>query len=136
MVDISARAQVSRATVYNHFLDKEEMLLILIASEIDRLSELAKNTPTAQGGLYQVSRAISEDPALRRMVETDPSDIAKFVTISDHPLWDLAKQRVIENFGAKYSSLILHWFISQIASPLSQDESMEQSTALGLLLQH
>jgi AcrR family transcriptional regulator len=134
MVDISAHAEVSRATVYNHFLDKEEMLLTLIESEINRLAQLAKSTPSKEGGLFQISRAISEDPALRRMVETDPEDIAKFVRITNHPLWDLAKQRVIENFGAKHSSLILHWLISQIASPLSQSESLEQAQSIAQLL--
>ena len=32
MVDIAARAQVSRATVYNHFADKEEMMFSLLES--------------------------------------------------------------------------------------------------------
>ena len=134
MVDISNHAQVSRATVYNHFLDKEEMLLSLIESEINRLATICKSTPTKEGALYQISRAISEDVALRKMVQTDPSDIAKFVTVTNHPLWDLVKQRLIENFGAKHSSLVLHWLIGQIASPLTQSESLEQAQALATLL--
>ena len=46
MVDIAARAEVSRATVYNHFSDKEEMMLTLLESEIQRLFEIAKNAPS------------------------------------------------------------------------------------------
>ena len=44
MIDIAARAEVSRATVYNHFADKEEMMLTLLESEIQRLAALAQKS--------------------------------------------------------------------------------------------
>lgn len=129
MNDIAARAEVSRATVYNHFSDKEEMMLTLVESEIVRLFELARTAPTKRDALYALSMEISQDAALAMMVKTDPLDIAKFVTVGSHPLWALAKQSLDSLFGES-SELVLRWLIGQIASPLSHDESARQADML------
>jgi len=134
MVDISARAQVSRATVYNHFADKEEMMLSLLESEINRLAALAKKQPSPKDALFALSRDISTDPALRKMVETDPEDIAHFVTKTDHPLWKLADQLSAKVFGEQNGDLVLHWLISQIGAPLSEPQSRHQSDQLARTL--
>lgn len=133
MNDIAARAEVSRATVYNHFSDKEEMMLSLLESEIRRLFELAKLAPTKRDALYILSIEISKDPALRKMVETDPLDIARFVTVRDHPLWTLVKDSLISLFGES-AGTIFHWLIGQIASPLSPAGSAKQADQLARAL--
>jgi AcrR family transcriptional regulator len=129
MNDIAARAEVSRATVYNHFSDKEEMMLTLVESEIVRLFELAKVAPTKRDALYLLSTQISQDPALAMMVKTDPLDIAKFVSVGEHPLWELVKQSLAALFG-EYSELVLRWLIGQIASPLTPAESAREADQL------
>ncbi len=126
MNDIAARAEVSRATVYNHFSDKEEMMLSLLESEILRLYDIAKKAPTKRDALYALSFEISKDPALRKMVETDPLDIAKFVTATQHPLWILIKSSLDSLFGES-SGVVLQWLISQVASPLTPAESSKQA---------
>ena len=126
MNDIAARAEVSRATVYNHFSDKEEMMLSLLESEILRLYDMAKKAPTKRDALYALSFGISKDPALRKMVETDPLDIAKFVTATQHPLWILIKSSLDSLFGES-SGVVLQWLISQVASPLTPAESSKQA---------
>ena len=127
MVDIAARAQVSRATVYNHFADKEEMMFSLLESEILRLVALAKNSPSPKDALLTLSREISGDAALRKMTETDPEDIAAFVRIGSHPLWTLIQDSLAKIFGAANASLVLRWLIGQVASPLSAGESAQQA---------
>ena len=127
MLDIAEAAQVSRATVYNHFSDKEEMLLTLVESEILRLASVATKASTKADALYDLSREIANDPALRRMVETDPLDIAKFVTLSTHPLWTLVKDSLTRAFGSENVGLVLHWLMGQVASPLSDADSRMQA---------
>ena len=127
MVDIAARAQVSRATVYNHFADKEEMMFSLLESEILRLVDLAKKSPSPKDALLTLSREISGDKALRKMTKTDPEHIAAFVTIGAHPIWALVQDSLAAIFGAVNSSLVLHWLLGQVASPLSAGESAQQS---------
>ncbi len=133
MNDIAARAEVSRATVYNHFSDKEEMMLSLLESEILRLIDLAQRAPSKRDALYLLSVEISKDPALRKMVETDPLDIAKFVRVCEHPLWTLINTALITTFGDS-SGVVLHWLIGQIASPLAPAESSKQADQLARAL--
>jgi len=133
MNDIAARAEVSRATVYNHFSDKEEMMLSLVESEIMRLFELARKAPTKRDALYILSTEISADPALRKMVQTDPLDIAKFVTVSEHPLWKLIQDSLATLFGES-SGTVLRWLIGQVASPLTLTESAQQADRIARAL--
>lgn len=134
MIDIAARAQVSRATVYNHFADKEEMMLTLLESEIDRLAELARSAADPAEALRLLSIDISEDPALRKMVTSDPLDIARFVTVTDHPLWSKALAHLSDIFGAQNSALIIRWLIGQIGAPLTAAESASQALQLASAL--
>lgn len=133
MQDIADRAEVSRATVYNHFSDKEEMMYSLLESEIHRLIALAKSAPSRGAALHLLSAEISRDPALRKMVITDPLDIARFVTIAESPLWLLIKSSLADLFGDS-SGLILHWLIGQVASPLSAGDSAAQAEQLARTL--
>ena len=134
MIEIAARAQVSRATVYNHFADKEEMMLTLLESEIDRLAELARSASDPAEALRLVSVDISADPALRKMVTSDPLDIARFVTVTDHPLWARAFDQVADIFGEKNSGLVIRWLIGQIGAPLTAEESAAQALQLASAL--
>ena len=133
MNDIAARAEVSRATVYNHFSDKEEMMLSLVESEILRLFEIGKKAPTKRDALYALSIEISRDPALRKMVETDPLDIAKFVRVTEHPLWQLINSSLTTLFGES-AGTVLRWLIGQIASPLTPAESAKQADQIARAL--
>jgi AcrR family transcriptional regulator len=132
IADIALRAQVSKATIYNQFADKAEMIEQLVESEVARLITLALSANSRQEGLYLLSTSISQDEALRRLVETDPNDIAKLVTISTHPTWVLAHQGVAKVFGADTAicGLILRWLIGQIGSPITKEESLAQSKRL------
>ena len=134
MLDIAARAQVSRATVYNHFADKEEMIATLLESEVVRLIDLGKAAATPQAALFAISRAISTDEALAKMVVTDSADVLKFVTVGDHPLWKVIGVGITEIFGARNGSLVLRWFLGQVASPLTESESRSQAEQLSKAL--
>jgi AcrR family transcriptional regulator len=126
MIDIASRAAVSRATVYNHFTDKSEMYRQLLESEIIRLGELARSAANPAEALYQLSCAISSDPALGKMISTDPVDIAHLVRVTSDPLWNLARETLRNIFGQN-SEIILRWLLGQIASPLSERESRSQA---------
>lgn len=136
MAQISLRAQVSRATIYNQFADKAEMMECLVESEIIRLTDLALTAGSRQEALYLLSQQISQDEALRRLVETDPLDIAKLVTITSHPTWVLAHQGIAKIFGQDFAAcgVILRWLIGQIPSPITEEESLLQSKRLAATL--
>jgi len=132
IADIALRSEVSKATIYNQFADKAEMMECLVESEVIRLTQVALATSSRQEALYALSTAISQDEALRKLTQSDPSDIAKLVTISNHPTWVLAHQGIAKIFGADSAAcgVILRWLIGQIASPITQEESLAQSKRL------
>ena len=132
IADIALRSQVSKATIYNQFADKAEMMECLVESEVIRLTQVALAASSRQEALYALSTAISQDEALRKLTQSDPSDIAKLVTISNHPTWVLAHQGIAKIFGADSAAcgVILRWLIGQIASPITQEESLAQSKRL------
>ena len=136
MMDIADRAEVSRATIYNHFVDKEEMMMTLLSSEVERLIEGAKAAPTPIDALTYLSQEISSDAALAKMVETDHDDIIALITITDNPLWIQIHREIASIFGAGESAtgLILRWLLAQVTSPLPFDQSRIQATAIASLL--
>ena len=136
IADIAVSAQVAKATIYNQFADKAEMMESLVESEVIRLTELALAASSRQEGLALLSNAISQDLALRKLVESDPSDIARLVTITNHPTWVLVHQGIAKVFGADSAAcgVILRWLIGQIASPITQEESVAQARRLAATL--
>ena len=136
IADIAVSAQVAKATIYNQFADKAEMMESLVESEVIRLTELALAASSRQEGLALLSNAISQDLALRKLVESDPSDIAKLVTITNHPTWVLVHQGIAKVFDADSAAcgVILRWLIGQIASPITEEESVAQARRLAATL--
>jgi AcrR family transcriptional regulator len=136
IADIAVSAQVAKATIYNQFADKAEMMESLVESEVIRLTELALAASSRQEGLALLSNAISQDLALRKLVESDPSDIARLVTITSHPTWVLVHQGIAKVFGADSAAcgVILRWLIGQIASPITEEESVAQARRLAATL--
>jgi AcrR family transcriptional regulator len=136
IADIAVSAQVAKATIYNQFADKAEMMESLVESEVVRLTELALAASSRQEGLALLSNAISQDLALRKLVESDPSDIARLVTITNHPTWVLVHQGIAKVFGADSAAcgVILRWLIGQIASPITEEESVAQARRLAASL--
>jgi len=132
IADIALRSEVSKATIYNQFADKAEMMECLVESEVIRLTQVALAASSRQEALFALSTAISQDEALRKLTQSDPSDIAKLVTISNHPTWVLAHHGIAKIFGADSAAcgVILRWLIGQIASPITQEESLAQSKRL------
>jgi AcrR family transcriptional regulator len=136
IADIAVSAQVAKATIYNQFADKAEMMESLVESEVIRLTELALAASSRQEALALLSNAISQDLALRKLVQSDPSDIARLVTITNHPTWVLVHQGIAKVFGADSAAcgVILRWLIGQIASPITEEESVAQARRLAATL--
>ena len=51
MIEIADASEVSRATLYNHYRDKNAVLHALIAAEVERLVELASRAGTPADAL-------------------------------------------------------------------------------------
>ena len=71
MIEIADRAQVSRASLYNHFRDKHEVFVALVETELERVATLAMIAQSRGEALYLISREISNHPGLKTALQTD-----------------------------------------------------------------
>ena len=136
MIDIADRAKVSRASLYNHFRDKEEVFLGLVETEIERISTLAMVAPSRADALYMISREISGHEGLRKAMESDGEIVAHALTIRDSQIWvdiyaELAKIFATDVVGV---GLILRWLMGQVTAPLSDEHSRQQADRLASIL--
>jgi AcrR family transcriptional regulator len=131
MIEIADRAQVSRASLYNHFRDKGEVFVALVETELERISTLSRSE-----ALYLISREISEHHGLQKALKTDGDIMANVLSASDHKIWveiysQLAKIFATDVVGV---GLILRWLMGQVTAPLSQEHSRQQADRLAAIL--
>ena len=136
MIEIADRAQVSRASLYNHFRDKGEVFVALVETELERISTLALVAQSRSEALYLISREISEHQGLQKALKTDGDIMANALSASDHKIWveiysQLAKIFATDVVGV---GLVLRWLMGQVTAPLSQEHSRQQADRLAAIL--
>ena len=136
MIELASEAEVSRATLYNHFRDKSEVFMAFVETEIERIATLALIAQSRADALYMISREISGHPGLRRALETDGELIASALSIRDSQIWvdiysELAKIFATDVIGV---GMIVRWLLGQVTSPLSDEHSRQQADRLATTL--
>lgn len=136
MIEIADRAQVSRASLYNHFRDKGEVFLALVETEIERIATLAMVAQSRAEALYMISREISSHDGLRTAIASDGEIMAHVLTARDHKIWvdiyaELSKIFATDVVGV---GLVLRWLMGQITAPLSEEHSRQQADRLAAIL--
>ena len=61
MIEIADESEVSRATLYNHYRDKNAVISALIAAEVEHMVALANKARTPADALEALSLYISAD---------------------------------------------------------------------------
>jgi len=131
MIEIADHSEVSRATLYNHYRDKDAVLSALVASEVQRLAELATTAGTPADALESLSISISTDPALAamRIYDADVLVAAMTNTASEHYV---TIAQII--FGATESKpgtgIAMRWLLGQVMQPITAEQSREQAAHL------
>jgi AcrR family transcriptional regulator len=118
MIEIADTSQVSRATLYNHYRDKESVLSALCDSEIRRLVSIAQIAPNPTDALEVLSIQISSDSALAKMRMSDP-------------LWMQFNDALAMILGSQVlADLATRWLIGQAIQPLTPEDSRLQAEFL------
>jgi AcrR family transcriptional regulator len=131
MIEIADISQISRATLYNHYRDKDSVVRALCESETERFVVLARESETAIDALEKLSIQVSQDLALANMRKTDPESLTLFLGAQEDRLWkavSAAISLVVPNPVA--AELTLRWLIGQALYPLNPTQSRQQAEAI------
>ena len=131
MIEIADRAEISRATLYNHFRDKGSVYRTLLEYEVERVFGMIDAHILPEEALSEMSQQISADPALETMRRTDPAVLLHMLTRIEDPLWQKVNQKlkrfVISESGSDIARL---WLVGQVLQPLTDEQSREQARAI------
>ncbi len=131
MIEIADISEVSRATLYNHYRDKNAVLIALIGAEVERLVELANRAGTPADALEKLSHEISTDPALAAMRKFDQEMLVAILSHSENPLYiTLAKCIYQATKSEAGTGLAMRWLLGQVMQPISAKQSREQAELL------
>ena len=132
MIEIADQARVSRASLYNHFRDKNDVFLAVIDFEIERISILASRGNELSEKLYIFSKEISANQALGKSLALDPALLTKAISAREHELWAKIYQTLTFHISSDVAgvALVLRWLVGQIFLPLSLEHSKEQAARL------
>ena len=131
MIEIADTSQISRATLYNHYRDKESVLAALCDSEIRRLVSIAQSAPNPTDALELLSIQISSDGALANMRICDPAPLTQVMAATAHPLWMQFNNALAMILGSQIlADLATRWLIGQVIQPLTPEDSRLQAEFL------
>ena len=131
MIEIADTAEVSRATLYNHFRNKESVLRGLLEYEVTRILELADNETSPAQALARISIEISSDRALATLRVTDPAVLTQLLSTGPDPLWEEIHASLSRrHLSPQQVELTLRWLIGQVFAPLTPEQSAQQGLAI------
>ncbi len=131
MIEIADTSQVSRATLYNHYRDKESVLAALCDSEIRRLVSVAQSASNPTDALELLSIQVSSDNALAHMRVSDPAQLALALSATSNPLWVQFNDALALILGSQIlADLAVRWLIGQGLQPLTVEDSRLQAEFL------
>jgi AcrR family transcriptional regulator len=130
MIEIADVSEVSRATLYNHYRDKDSVIRALCESELMRLVEIAQASPDSKTALEKLSIAVSSDAALAAMRTQDPDQLTLALSKHDDQLWKAFSIALNHLLGEAKGALALRWLIGQALHPLSPEQSLTQAEAI------
>lgn len=132
MIEIADSAEVSRATLYNHFRNKESVLRGLLEYEVARILELATNEISPVQALARISIEISSDSALATLRTSDAAVLTQLLSAGPDPIWDEIHAGLARLLlSPQQVELTLRWLIGQVFAPLTSEQSAQQALSIG-----
>lgn len=131
MIEIADHSQVSRATLYNHFRDKDAVLAALLTSEVNRICSEATKAGTPADSLEALSVAISSDKALAAIRTFDGEILSNALAHTQSELFiDIAKVLYAATKSEAGTGVAMRWLIGQALQPITAEQSRAQAALL------
>ena len=134
MQSIAAAAGVAKATLYNHFRTKDEVVTALLAAELDRLTLLAEGLPPDRA-LAVLSDELGAHPVLRRLASTEPEVLVGLLAV-DAERWAELTARLGRALGldGDGAELAGRWLLGVVLQPGRSTTRHRSAARLGELL--
>ncbi|MHB2022871.1 MAG: TetR/AcrR family transcriptional regulator [Mycobacteriales bacterium] len=138
MGDIASLAGIAKATIYNHFRTKEDVLAAAVDTGVRELAaeclQLARSDLAA--ALHRAADRLAASPALRRLAAEEPALLAAFTAPDEGLVWQFARQAaaaLLEAAGREADpaavDLVLRW-VSSHAGAAGTESSRAGGAAL------
>ena len=128
MVDVASKSRVAKATLYNHFRTKDDVLAALVEQQAAELVGACVTVASAQGlvaGLTEAARLLADNPALRKAAQDEPALLAPLMSPGSGRGWQAARDGAAAFLtaagtpgGPAEVELLLRWVVSQVLWPL------------------
>jgi AcrR family transcriptional regulator len=117
MQSIAVAAGVAKATLYNHFRTKDDVVAALLAVELERLTLLAGELPLDRA-LAALSDELGAHPVLRRLAVTEPDVLAGLLTV-DTERWGSLTGRLAGalSIDPDDAELAARWLLGVVLQP-------------------
>ncbi len=129
MVDVASKSRVAKATLYNHFRTKDDVLAALVELHVAELVGACVTTATAQGlvaALTEAAEHLAGSAPLRKAAAGEQALLAPLMTPDDGRGWQLARDGVAAVLAAGQApsgpvevEIVLRWAVGQVLWPLA-----------------
>jgi AcrR family transcriptional regulator len=125
MAQIAAAGGVAKATLYNHFRTREDVLNALLIAEIDRVIGEVGHLQLAEA-LARAAVAISEHPLLEALGGEDTATLALLARVDVRsPGWlrvGEAVDAMLARSGRRGGPMVLRWLSSFLTAPATESD--------------
>ena len=144
MVDVASRSGVAKATLYNHFRTKDDVLAALVEAQVAALlaecAAVAGRTPASDRLAAALSHAafwLSSSPPLRRVAAEEPALLVTLAAADDGRAWQAARAGVAELLrrcgavdDAAAVAVVLRWVTAHLAWPSAPEVAAAEAAVV------
>ncbi len=139
MGDIAVRGGLAKATLYNHFRTKDEVVAALVADDLAELADdcrdLARDDLAV--ALTRAADAVAGHAVLVALRTVEPTALLAVAVPGEGTSWDAVRVRTAEVLdaadrasGAEHVDLVLRWLAGHAVEPGTQTSRAAQAKAL------
>ena len=138
MTDLAAAGGVAKATLYNHFRTKDDVLTALVEAQVASLGAACQVLAAEVGlaaALEHAAEHLAGVPALRRVADEEPALLAPLLAPGEGRGWESARTAVASVLSAAGApdrvDLVLRWLVSQLHWPADAGSAAALAAVLG-----
>ena len=139
MGDVAGRGGLAKATLYNHFRTKDDLVAGLVADDVAELGadcrDLAADDLAV--ALTRAADAVATHPVLVGMRVVEPTALLPAAAPGTGAGWDVVRAEVAlvldaadRSQGAEQVDLVCRWLASHVSAPGTQDSRAAQARAV------